>query len=466
MNGTPGGGRERERLAAAAQNAATDLAVRGVVCVACTFVDNSGISRVKAVPVGRLDAAVLWGIGASPVFDAFLADDWITAGRFAGGPVGDLRLHPDLSRLVVLAAQPGWAWAPADRCDQDGAPHPQDSRELVRVQRNRLATRGLRVVMAFEIEWVVAPAAETGFVPATRGPAYGMTRVVELGDYLRDVVTALTEEGLAVEQIHPEYAAGQFEVSVAAQDPLEAADTCVLVKETVRGVSLRHGLRASFAPQVVAGEVGNGGHVHLSLWDERSDANLMGGGDGGPVGLTAVGEAFAAGILARLPALMALGAPTVASYLRLSPSRWAGPYACWGRENREAAVRMIPGPPAAGGRAANVEVRCFDLAANPYLVTAGLLAAGQAGLAADARLPPPVDVDPAALDPAELDRRGVRRLPTSLAAAVGAFEADDVLRAACGTALHDTIATIRRAEIDRFAAVDAEALVATTRWRY
>ncbi|SNQ49611.1 Glutamine synthetase (fragment) [Frankia canadensis] len=193
--------------------------------------------------------------------------------------------------------------------------------------------------------------------------------------------------------------------------------------------------------------------------------NLMGGGDG-PVGLTAAGEAFAAGILGHLPALMALGAPSVASYLRLAPSRWAGVYACWGAENREAALRMIPGPPAAAGRAANLEIKCFDLAANPYLVVAGLLAAGRAGLEARARLPPPVDVDPATLAPAERDRRGISRLPTNLADAVTAFEADDVLRAALGEELHDTVATVRRAEIDRFAGADAEAVVAATRWRY
>ena len=43
----------------------------------------------------------------SPVFDVFMFDDAITASPSSTGPVGDLRLHPDLERLVVLAAQPG-----------------------------------------------------------------------------------------------------------------------------------------------------------------------------------------------------------------------------------------------------------------------------------------------------------------------------------------------------------------------
>jgi glutamine synthetase len=290
-----------------------------------------------------------------------------------------------------------------------------------------------------------------------------MTRVVELSDYLREVVAALTSQGLTVEQVHPEYAAGQFEVSVAAEDPVGAADTVVLVKETVRAVSVRNGLRASFSPKVLADGVGNGGHVHLSLW--RGDANVIAGGDG-PFGLTATGQAFTAGILRRLPALMAVGAPSVASYLRLVPSHWAGVFACWGLENREAAVRLVAGPVGATSPGANVEVKCFDLTANPYLAASGLLAAGMAGLDEDATLPDPVDVDPAALDAGERVRRGIHRLPTELADAVAAFDGDEVLRTAFGAELHDTLIAVRRGEIALFADATSAEIVARTRWRY
>jgi glutamine synthetase len=102
-----------------------DLEDAGVHGVALTFVDNSGITRVKTVPVAKLPAAAAWGVGMSPVFDAFRLDDMILSGTHAGSPVGDLRLHPDVGRLTVLAGQPGWAWAPVDRFDQEGAAHPQ-----------------------------------------------------------------------------------------------------------------------------------------------------------------------------------------------------------------------------------------------------------------------------------------------------------------------------------------------------
>ena len=56
------------------------------------------------------------------------------------------------------------------------------------------------------------------------------------------------------------------------------AITFVLVRETIRALSADRGLRASFSPKVVADGVGNGGHVHLSIWRRRT--NLHHGGDG------------------------------------------------------------------------------------------------------------------------------------------------------------------------------------------
>jgi glutamine synthetase len=450
---------ERARHAATARNAAGELAARGVTAVAVTWVDTTGVTRVKAVPLARLEHATAWGIGASPVFDAFLLDDSIVSGRFAGGPIGDLRLHPDLDRLAVMTALPGWAWAPADRYDQDGVPHPLDGRHLARREVDRLAAEGFSVRASFEVEWAASLGGGDEFVPACIGPAYGMTRLTERSGYLRDVVETLSAAGVAVEQIHPEYAAGQYEVSVAAEDPVGAADTTSLVRETIRAVSLNHGLRASFSPKVLADGVGNGAHVHLSLW--REGVNLMAGGEG-RYGLTAEGEAFAAGILSRLPALLAIGAPSVASYLRLIPSHWAGAFACWGRENREAALRFVTGSADDRARAANLEVKCFDAAANPYLAVAGLLATGRAGLMEGGTLPEPVEVDPLSLG----EEHGVVPLPSSLGAALEAFENDAVLKEALGEPMIDTIAVVRRGEIALFDGMRPEDIATRTRWKH
>lgn len=459
---------ERDARRAAAEAAVAELSEIGVVGVVLPWVDTSGITRMKSVPLARLPGAAAWGVGMSPVFDGFLLDDSIIAGRYAGSAVGDLRLHPDLSRLTLLAGQPGWAWAPVDRYTQDGDLHAQDSRSLVRRLTDALAADGLSVRTAIEVEWVVSQAAgladdPDAFVPALSGPAYGYTRHVEVSDYARDLLEALDAQNVVVDQFHPEYAAGQLEVSVAAEDPVGAADTNLLVRATIRAISARHGLRVSFSPKVTAEGVGNGGHVHLSLW--RGEEDLMSGGRG-PFGLTPDGEAFTAGLLEHLPGLLAVGAPSVASYLRLVPSHWAGAYAAWGLENRETGLRFVTGPVGQRSTAANVEVKSVDGAANPYLLMAGLLAAGRAGLRAGATLPEPVSVDPGTLSEAERQQAGIAPLPTSLEEAVRAFETDPVLTAAFGEQLATTIAEVRRGEVALFAGKSAEEVTAATRWRH
>ncbi|HEY2673167.1 MAG TPA: glutamine synthetase [Rugosimonospora sp.] len=451
-----------DRTARAAQGtrAAERLTVAGVVGVALTWVDTGGITRVKAVPTAALARAAAWGVGATPVFDFFLPDDSITTGRHATGPTGDLRLLPDLDRLVPLAAQPGWAWAPVERWTQEGGRHPQCSRALLARLTERLAAAGLTARVAFEVEWVLDAGSGDEVVPAMGGPGYGMTRLIERSDYAAELLRALAAQGVEVAQFHPEYAAGQLEVSVAAEPPVAAADTTVLARSTIRAVAARHGLRVSFAPSVLVGGVGNGGHVHLSV--SRDGRNLLGGGEG-RYGLTGEGAAFIAGMLSRLPALLAIGAPSVASYQRLVPSHWAGVFGCWGRENREAAVRLITGS-AGEPSAANVEVKCFDATANPYLLVAALLATGLAGVEQGASLPEPVDVDPASWSDDERAARGVARLPQRLDDAVAAFVADPVLAEAFGPELADTVVAVRRAEIERFAGAGPEEIVAASRW--
>jgi len=431
--------------------------------VATTFVDNAGITRVKSVPLKRLPELAAWGVGASTSFDFFRFDDWLAAPPDGTAPVGDLRVIPDLRRLVRLAAQPGWAWAPGDRYRQDGKPHERCSRLLLQRLVNDAAGAGLAIKAAIEIEWVVSAGDGEDFVSAAVGPAYGMSRLVGVSDYVRDVIDALSAERIRVDQFHPEYAAGQLELSVAAESPVDAADTEVLVRSTIRAVGRRYNYRTSFSPKVEAEGVGNGCHVHLSVW--RGGQNMMSGGDG-RCGLTPVGEAFAAGILNRLPALLAIGAPSVASYLRLVPSHWAGVYACWGLENREAALRMITGSAGSSAWAANIEVKCLDLTANPYLLLAGLLAAGLNGVASEAQLPEAVDVDPAVLAPDELDRRGIRRLPMTLRESTDALAADTELREALGSALIDSVLAVRESEIELFAGASAEEVVRAFRWMH
>jgi len=111
-------------------------------------------------------------------------------------------------------------------------------------------------------------------------------------------------------------------------------------------------------------------------------------------------------------------------------------------------------------------VKCLDLTANPYLLLAGLLAAGFDGVASEVQLPEPVDLDPAVLAPEELNRRGIRRLPTSLRESTDALAADAVLRQALGSALIDSVLAVRESEIAQFAEASVEEVVRAFRWTH
>ncbi|UXY31233.1 glutamine synthetase family protein [Streptomyces sp. HUAS TT20] len=457
--GRPGDVRRADALAA-------ELAERGVRGVVLAYVDTAGIGRVKTVPTARLADAAAWGIGMSPVFDTFLADDSIVTTDVLGSPDGDLRLYPDLDGLVELAGQPGWAWAPVDRITQEGERHPGCSRTFLRrLVADAEERLGFTFRAGIEIEWSAglgsAPAGE--FVPAVSGPAYGATRQVELSDYTADLLAACAAQGVDVEQIHPEYAPGQFELSAGPLDPVAAADSSVLVRQTIRAVSQRHGLRVSFAPAVSAEGVGNGGHIHLSCL--RDGVNLHAGG-AGRYGMTAEAESFTAGVLTRLPALTAVTAPSPASYLRLKPSQWAGVFTAWGRETREAALRVVTGTAGRQEQSANLEVKPVDLAANPYLALGCVIAAGLDGTASAAPLPEEITGDPARFGAEEAAARGVHRLPVSLKEAVERFRADEVLRAALGPVLADAVSAVRLGEAAAVEGLDDAQVAAAYRWKY
>jgi glutamine synthetase len=439
------------------------LAEAGVRAVALVFVDNAGVARMKCVTTDRLGNAAEHGIGISVVFGGACVDDHFAAVPGIDGPTGDLRLVADLQATRMLHCSPGWAWAPVDQRAQEGKSWPGCQREFLRRMIARAADFDLDVVAAFELEWTLGREGPDGLEPIHAGPGYGAATFPALSDYLLELIDALQGAGVGVEQIHPEYARGQVEISLSPRDPVGACDEAVFCRHVARTLAERRGLRASFSPVVFAGAVANGCHTHFSLW--RDGENQFSGGNG-PAGLRESGEAFLAGVLEQMAALTALGAPAAVSYLRLQPSQWAGAYACWGHENREAALRLESAVGAAAERSANVEWKSVDMAANPYLVLGGVLAAGLDGVGRRLPLPAPVAVDPVTLTGRERKANSIRRLPESLAEAAEAFAASAVLRDAMGGFLHDCVAYVRREEAAAAAGIDPETLVERHRWRY
>ena len=436
----------------------------GVAAVALAFVGPSAIVRVKTVPIGRFAQVAASGVGLSPLFNAAMSNDrFALLPGYIDGPSGDLRLRPDPSATVALAAMPGWAWAPVDQFTQEGEPFPACPRAFARRMADVYARKGLSVRAAFEFEFSVGLRREDGgFVPAHRGPGYSDIALVANQGFALDLITASEEQGLGLQQFHPEYADGQFEMSISPREPVAAADAAMVLRQTVRAVAARHGWSVSFAPRVEA-DTGNGVHLHLSLWE--GERNLLSGG-AGPAGMQGRGEAFVAGILHELPALVAVAAPTPVSYLRLQPHHWAGAMQCWGTENREASLRFIAGVTEATADGANVEIKPVDGTANPYLAVGAMLAAGSHGLDTDGRLPPATEEDPTTLADAVWEERGVRQLPASLPEAVEHLARSFVLRDRMGDFLFETFLATRRGECELSAGLDDEELIRSLRWRY
>jgi glutamine synthetase len=432
----------------------------GVRALAMTMVDNGGITRMKSVPIARLERVATNGVGMAYIWAAAGTDDLFADVAPFDNPSGDMRLVPDLGAARVLTAAPGWAWAPVDQMTQELEPMPACQRTVLRRVVESARATGLDMRSTFEVE---ATLLHDDGGPAHDGPGYSTTALALIEPFLLDLVEALEASGVEVEQFHPEYAPGQFEVSVAARDPLAAADMLVFVRTQMRFAARRHGLRVSFAPTALAGEVGNGCHAHLSAW--RDGANLMQGGDG-PAGMTEAGAAALAGVLEALPGLLAVLAPSPAAYLRLQPHHWAGAYACWGVENREAALRFIPGTVTSRERSANFEVKVGDGGANPYLVMALIAAAAADGIERGLAAPEPIQDDPSTLATEELERRGITRLPTTLADATELFEASDLALRVLGDVLHRAFAAVRRRECETHGAFGEQELADAYRWRY
>jgi glutamine synthetase len=455
----------------AAAKASRRLASAAVEAVALEIVDNAGVTLVKTVPTGRFEEAVRFGIGLSPVFTVFLVDDQITSSPHVGGPTGDTRLMPDPAATVALAASPGWALAPVDQLDQEGNPYPGCPRTFARTMLERAGDHGLEVRGAYELEFFLGvrhlatgSVEEADPTPAHTGPAYSAIVLSDLEPFATALILALEQQGTGVMQFHPEYSTGQLELSVPHGTGISIADTVLVVRQTIRAVGRDHGYAVSFAPVVFAGLVGNGMHIHLSLWDGRG-RNLFDGGRG-PEGMTRKAEAFTAGILRSMPALTAITAPSVASYQRLQPHRWSGPWACWGRENREAALRFVTGMVGSRAKAANLEVKAMDGSANPYLALGAILAAGIDGLERELSLPEPVVEDPASLSASRRKALGIRQLPSSLGEAIRELERSNVIRESMGDVLFEAFLATRRGEAEVFEAMPPAEMVRAHRWRY
>jgi len=428
--------------------AIAQLEAEGVDAVIGTVVNPAGLTLAKTVPIRRTTTFADPGVGASPVWHGFAIDQSGIACTDDVRVVGDQRIRIDLSALRIIGD--GLAWAPGGFFEQDGTPVALCSRATLGRLEAALAEAGLGAMIGHEIEFVLVNP-DGSRLPSTLWAQYGLAGALEHEGFLRGVVAAATAAGVGIEQFHAEYGVNQFEISLAPQPPVAAADQLVLTRIIVGRVARGHGLRISLSPAPFANSVGSGAHQHFSL--TAADGPLFSDSNS-PRGMTAAGESALAGLLHGLPDAQAVLCGSIVSGLRLRPDNWAGAYACWGTENRSVAIRFIRGGPANpyGG---NVEVKVVDPSANPYFASAAILGLALDGINRDIALPPETTVDPASLCDADRDRAGIVLLPQAQSRAIAALDGSARMREILGNSVVDVLVAVRRLEQDRYADLNA-----------
>jgi glutamine synthetase len=425
----------------------------GVRLIRFLYCDPSGIIRGKAVHVERLASRMRSGVGltrgqnAVNMLEAFVPIEGME-------PVGEIRLVPDPDSYRLLPWLPRTASLLCDQLDHDFEDWGSCTRSFLKRAVEAAAGHGLQVMASFENEFYLAREIDGVVQPYQDGPVYssaGMDRVCYVMD---DIVDALEQQGLAIEQVINEYGPGQQEIAIRYDAALQAADNQLRFRDTVRGVAeVEHELICSFAAKPFAQGVGSGAHIHFSLWSDDGERNLMYDPHAGDDLLSGPGRQFVAGILEHLPALVALTCPSYNSYERLRPSAWAGATVSWGLDNRECAVRVASPFRGREMESTNVELKACDPSCNPYLALGGLIHAGLDGIVRGLAPPEPARLDPARMSEAERERSGIRPLPASLREALSLLQDDDVLMPALGDLLGRCLVGVREAEIEALEAM-------------
>ena len=352
------------------------------------------------------------------------------------GTQGEVFLVPDSGTRVFVPFEGGSAeyFFLADIRTLEGAPWDFCPRHVLRRALAELQSEtGLRLFATFEQEFLY-----TG-VPDHPQQPYELDAYRRQGPFGEALVAALRLAGVVPDSFLAEFGARQFEVTSVPAVGLRAADDAVISRELAQAVAFRLGQRVSFTPILTPESVSNGTHIHFSFLD-RDDRPVL-YEEGEPWQLSQTGRQFIAGIVHHLPALCAVTAPSVPSYYRLRPNRWAPVLADVGALDRGTALRICPvtgSDPSQRARQCNVEFRVADATASPYLALAVLVQAGLDGI----RERRAIDLD------------NPRPLPGSLAAALTLLEETPSAARWLGAGLLAGYLRFKRAEIQSVEGLD------------
>jgi glutamine synthetase len=332
-------------------------------------------------------------------------------------------------------------------------------RSILKKQLALAAAEGYRFNLGVETEFYVfqqvtdptaplVPMAMSGTMRPT--PAYDLESTLDAMPFLDRMVDAMQTLGYGVFSFDHEGGDGQFEFDFGYDEALAMADKITLFRLMARQVAKQCGLTATFMPKPTTGGWGSGHHYNMSLEDLESGHNLFRDADDpSGQGWSKTAYAFVAGIMRHARSLAALATPTVNSYKRLAPRladgsiSWAPMFAAYGYNNRSCMLRLPANRPA-------IENRGVDSAANTYLTSALMLAAGLEGIAE--ALDPGEPVGSATYDWVERGRAdsGVVPLPRNLLEGVDAFEADPLVHEVFAPQFVKEYAEMRRAEWDDY----------------
>ena len=440
----------------------------GVDLIRFLYVDHGGIVRGKATSRARLAERMRGGIGLTVAMQAMSMLDELQPVD-GMGPVGEVRLLPDPDSFVLLPYAPGAAAMTADLAGLDGEPWAACPRSFLKQAIDELAAEGYALVAAFEPEFTLGRRVPGGggldrLVPLDESLCFSTTGFALAHDYAIELVRTLEQQGLTVEQYHPELGHGQQELSVSHAPALRAADNQVWFREAARAVAWRQGLWATLAPKPIPDQAGNGCHLHASLWElAEEDPDGAGGlpdavgarnafyGEGDRYGLSQLAYHWIGGLLAHLPALVALTCGSANSYRRLAPRSWSSAYTCWGMDNREAAIRVASPLKGMVEASTNLELKPSDSTGNPYLALGAYIHAGLDGIRNQLDPGEAVNIDPATLSAASRRKRGVEELPGSLGEALDALDHDELLADALGPLRRAAYLAVKRSEALAFA---------------
>jgi glutamine synthetase type III len=350
---------------------ATDLeavaAERGIKYFLVSFTDLMGVQRAKLVPRSAIGDMAKTGAafaGFATWLDMTPADP-------------DMFALPDPASLVQLPWKPEVGWLAADPW-MEGRPVEHAPRNVLKRLIAVAAEKGHEMKTGVECEFfLISPDGREIADAADRQtkPCYDQAALMRRYDVIAEICDAMQALGWQPYQNDHEDANGQFEMNWRYDTALVTADRHSFFKYMVRSIAERHGLRATFMPKPFLELTGNGCHAHVSLWQ---DGRNLFDDSAGELGVSSLGYRFLGGIVHSADALAALFNPTVNSYKRinapptLSGASWSPSSVTWSGNNRTHMIR-IPEP----GR---FELRLADGAANPYLLQAGILAAGLDGI--------------------------------------------------------------------------------------